>query len=69
MILLAGLLVAAAALVPLSHIGFRDGLQALLQNFTIAREQYPRVAGTHWYELELTATDHLILQAVTEKSC
>jgi inner membrane protein len=44
-------------------------LQALLQNFTIAREQYPRVAGTHWYQLELTATDHLILQAVTEKSC
>ena len=64
MILLSGLLVAAAALVPLSQIGFRDGLQALLQNFDIAREQYQRQAGTHWYELELTATDHLTLQSV-----
>ena len=51
--------------VPLSQIGFRDGLQALLQNFDIAREQYPRVAGTHGYTLELTATDHLTLQPVT----
>ncbi len=64
MILLSGLLVAAAALVPLSQMGFRDGLQALLQNFDIAREQYQRVAGTHWYALELTATDNLTLQAV-----
>ena len=64
MILLSGLLVAATALVPLSQMGFRDGLQALLQNFDIAREQYQRVAGTHWYALELTATDNLTLQAV-----
>ena len=64
MILLSALLVATTALVPLSQIGFRDGLQALLQNFDIAREQYPRVAGTHGYALELTATDHLTLQAV-----
>ena len=64
MILLSGLLVAAAALAPLSQIGFRDGLQMLLRNFDIAREQYPRVAGTHWYALELTATDHLTLQSV-----
>ena len=64
MILLSGLLVAAAALVPLSQIGFRDALQALLQNFDIAREQYPRVAGTHWYALELTAPDPLTLQPV-----
>jgi inner membrane protein len=59
-----GLLVAAAALYPLSHLGFRDGLQALLKNFDIAREQFQRVAGTHWYELELTATDNLTLQPV-----
>ena len=64
MILRSGLLVVAAALYPLSHIGFRDDLQALLQNFDIAREQYPRVAGTHWYTLELTATDPLTLQPV-----
>ncbi len=67
MILLSALLVAAAALYPLSHLGFRDGLQALLQNFDIAREQYPRVAGTHWYTLELTATDNLTLQPVQGK--
>jgi inner membrane protein len=64
-VLLAGLLVAAAALVPLSQIGFRDGLQRLLRNFDIAREQYQRQAGTHWYTLELTATDNRTLQPVT----
>ena len=64
MILLSGLLVATAVLAPLSQMGFRDGLQALLQNFDIAREQYQRVAGTHWYALELTATDPLTLQPV-----
>ena len=65
MILLSGLLVAAAVLAPLSQRGFRDGPQALLKNFDIAREQYQRVAGTHWYALELTATDNLTLQPVT----
>ena len=65
MILLSALLVAATALVPLSQIGFRDGLQRLLRNFDIAREQYQRQAGTHWYALELTATDNLTLQPVT----
>ena len=64
MILLAGLLGSTAALYPLSHIGFRDGLQALLRNFDIAREQYQRQAGTHWYTLDLTATDNLTLQPV-----
>jgi len=67
MILLSALLVAATALVPLSQMGFRDGLQALLQNFDIAREQHQQVAGTHWYALELTATDNLTLQAVQGK--
>jgi inner membrane protein len=67
MILLAVLIGLTAALYPLSHIGFRDGLQALLQNFDIAREQFQRVAGTHWYALELTATDNLTLQPVTGK--
>ena len=65
MLLLSGLLVVATALVPLSQIGFRDGLQRLLHNFDIAREQYLKQAGTHWYALELTATDNLTLQPVT----
>ncbi|MCK7577128.1 MAG: hypothetical protein MZV65_15690 [Chromatiales bacterium] len=67
MILLAGLIGVAAALVPLSQIGFRDGLQRLLRNFDIAREQFQRVAGTHWYALDLTATDNLTLQSVQGK--
>jgi inner membrane protein len=67
MILLAVLIGLTAALYPLSHIGFRDGLQALLKNFDIAREQFQRVAGTHWYDLELSATDNLTLQAVQGK--
>ena len=65
MILLSGLLVAAAALVPLSQLGFRDALQVLLQSFEIAVEQYQRNAGTHWYDLELTATDNLTLERIT----
>ena len=64
MILLSGLLVAAAALYPLSHLGFRDALQALLKSFDIAVEQYARVSGTHWYDLELTATDNLTLERI-----
>ena len=64
MMLLSGLLVAAAALYPLSHIGFRDALQALLKSFDIAVEQYARVSGTHWYDLELTATDNLTLERI-----
>ena len=65
MVLLSGLLVAAAALYPLSHIGFRDALQALLKSFDIAVEQYARVSGTHGYDLELTATDNLTLERIT----
>jgi inner membrane protein len=64
MVLLSVLLVAAAALVPLSHLGFRDSLQAVLQSFDIAVEQYARVSGTHWYDLELTATDNLTLERI-----
>ena len=64
MVLLSGLLVAASALYPLSQMGFRDALQALLQSFDIAVEQYARVSGTHWYDLELTATDNLTLERI-----
>ena len=64
MVLLSGLLVTAAALYPLSHIGFRDALQALLKSFDIAVEQYQRQLGTHWYDLELTATDNLTLARI-----
>ena len=43
-------------------------MQALLQNFDIAREQYQRVAGDPLVRpLELTATDHLTLQPVQGK--
>jgi inner membrane protein len=38
------------ALYPLRHLGFRDGLQALLKNFDIARKQYRwrECTGTPW---------------------
>ena len=64
MVLLAGLLALTVALYPLSHLGFRDALQALLKSFDIAVEQYARVSGTHWYDLELTATDNLTLERI-----
>ena len=64
MVLLAGLLGLTVALYPLSYLGFRDALQALLKSFDIAVEQYARVSGTHWYELELTATDNLTLERI-----
>ncbi len=65
MILLSALLALTVALYPLSHLGFRDALQALLKSFDMAVEQYARVSGTHWYALELTATDNLTLERVT----
>ena len=64
MILLAGLLALTVALYPLSHLGFRDALQALLKSFDMAVEQYARVSGTHGYDLELTATDNLTLERI-----
>ena len=64
-ILLSVLLVLTAALYPLSHLGFRDALQALLKSFDIAVEQYQRQIGTHWYDLELVASDNLTLERVT----
>jgi len=64
MVLLSGLLVTAAALYPLSHLGFRDALQALLKSFDISVEQYQRQIGTHWYDLEMVASDNLTLARV-----
>lgn len=64
MMLLSVLLVVTAALYPLSHIGFRDALQALLKSFDIAVEQYQRQIGTHGYDLELVASDNLTLARV-----
>ena len=65
MMLLSVLLVMTAALYPLSHIGFRDALQALLRSFDIAVEQYQRQIGTHGYNLDLVASDNLTLERVT----
>ena len=64
MILLSALLALTVALYPLSHIGFRDALQALLRSFDISVEQYQRQIGTHWYDLELQASDNLTLARV-----
>lgn len=64
MILLAALIAATAALYPLSSLGFRGGLQLLIANFEIARDEFVKQAGSHWYRLELTATDNLTLAPV-----
>jgi len=64
MILLSVLLALTVALVPLSHLGFRDALQALLKSFAISVEQYQRQLGTHWYDLELVASDNLTLERI-----
>lgn len=49
MVLLSALIALTAAFYPLSHIGCRDALQALLllKNFDISVEQYERQIGTH----------------------
>ncbi|MDS4058204.1 MAG: metal-dependent hydrolase [Candidatus Contendobacter sp.] len=64
MILLSALLLLAVALYPLSQMGFRDALQAVVRSFDIAHEQYQRQIGTHWYDLELVASDNLTLARV-----
>ncbi len=65
MMLLSVLLALTVALYPLSHIGFRDALQALLRSFDIAVKQYQRQIGTHGYKLDLVASDNLTLEWVT----
>ena len=64
MILLSALLALTVALYPLSHWGFRDALQALLRSFDISVEQYQRQIGTHWYDLDLVASDNLTLERI-----
>ena len=64
MVLLSALVALAVALVPLSHLGFRDALQAVLKSFDISVEQYQRQIGTHWYDLELVASDNLTLARI-----
>ncbi len=64
MMLLSALLLLTVALYPLSHLGFRDALQALLKSFDISVEQYQRQIGTHWYDLELVASDNLTLARI-----
>lgn len=64
MVLLSALLLSTVALYPLSRMGFRDGLQAVIKSFDIAHEQYQRQIGTHWYDLELVASDNLTLARV-----
>ena len=64
MMLLSALLLLTVALYPLSHLGFRDALQAVVRSFDISVEQYQRQIGTHWYDLDLVASDNLTLARV-----
>ena len=65
MVLLSALLLLAVALYPLSHLGFRDALQAVVRSFDISVEQYQWQIGTHWYDLELVASDNLTLARIS----
>ncbi|MBK1695402.1 metal-dependent hydrolase [Chromatium weissei] len=65
MILLICLLAFSALLYPVSGMGFRTGLAHLLGNFDMAREQYVKHVGQHWYRLKLEATDNLTLERIS----
>ncbi len=64
MVLMAGLFAVAIALYPISSVGFKGGLQSLLQNFDIAYDDFMKQGGSHWYRLELKAIDNLTLQEI-----
>ena len=64
MVLLSALLLLTVALYPLSWMGFRDALQAVVRSFDISLEQYQRQIGTYWYDLEMVASDNLTLARV-----
>lgn len=65
MVLLIALLGGCLALYPVSGLGVRMGLQHLLGNFEMAREEYLKRAGDRWYAARLEATDNLTLERVT----
>ena len=65
MVLLSVLLLLTVALYPLSHLGFRDALQAVVRSFDISVEQYQRQIGTYWYDLDLVASDNLTLERIS----
>ena len=58
MMLLSALLLLTVALYPLSHLGFRDALQAVVRSIDISVEQYQRQIGTHRDDLDLVASDN-----------
>ncbi|MEA3274531.1 MAG: metal-dependent hydrolase [Pseudomonadota bacterium] len=64
MVLLAFLLLFSLALYPVSGLGFRTGLQHLLGNFDMARDEFMKNAGQRWYTLKLEATDNLTLERI-----
>ena len=64
MIFMAGLFIAAIALYPVSSVGFKGGLQSLLQSFDIAYDDFMKQSGSQWFTLDLKAIDNLTLQEV-----
>jgi len=64
MILLSALLLLTVALYPLSWMGFRDALQAVVRSFDISIEQYQRQIGIHWYDLDMVASDNFTLARI-----
>lgn len=64
MVLLIALVGFSALFYPVSGIGFRHGLANLLGNFDMAKDNYLRNAGQHWYTLRMEAIDNLTLERV-----
>ncbi len=64
MVIMALLLASSVPLYPLSEVGFRGGLQALIRNFDIACDEFVKGAGTHGYVPDPEATDNLTLRQV-----
>ncbi len=58
------LLASSVPLYPLSEVGFRGGLQALIRHVDIACDEFVKGAGTHGDALDLEATDNLTLRQV-----
>jgi len=64
MIVLCSMLVFCVGLYPMSSLGLRGGLDQLLKNFDIARDEYMKVQGNNFYSLELSAIDNLTLKHI-----
>ena len=64
MIVFISMIIFSVGLYPMSNMGLRTGLHKILRNFDIARDEYVKVQGKHFYTLELKAIDNLTLEHI-----